>query len=684
MWTSFFLACLLFGVILYVPGILVLGPFFRSNGMGLFPVLAAAPIVTLFPLAVLSELFGYMGIPMNAWVVVLFAVCLCFAGLLVGSRRAGRSALTTEKVKKDISVVVAYVAIGCVVAGVIYVKSMDGPASIFPEFDNASHLALVRVFADSGKWSSLQSSPYLPSELGILTSAGSTGFYPSLWHACCAFLVDFLSVSVPVAINAVNAVAVSVVFPLSLLGFMSSFASDRRVLFAGAITSSCFIAFPWHLMVYGPVYPNLFGDIVLPAVMMLFVMLASFEIEAGEKRGLLLLFLAGSFALALMHPNTIFAAMAILAPLFASRCSKFISDRFAHGKAAIRVAVGLLCFAIVALVWLFCFHLPAFAVQVNYHWTPETDLLGAVQNALTLKLVTWSPSQPLLSVLVLVGLLSVVAKRRSRWLLVSYAITLIMFVVVDCAPSESLIRHLFTGFWYNDIPRIASVFVMVLIPIAAFGLVTFADGLAAGVCSLFGRVGWRIPSDRLSAIGCCFFGLLILSPFQLFSGWGPTPVRLMIDRYVESYSFDKVGYYTHDERDFVNECLELVGDDAIVYNCPFDGSCFSYGEVGLRTAIRTLWGTGAESELSTMKVLREGLDEVSYNVDVQSAVKATGIEYVLMLDQGNEAMDESITPWGYHEDQWVGFNSIDDDTPGFTLVLRNGDMALYKIDSQYL
>ena len=193
-----------------------------------------------------------------------------------------------------------------------------------------------------------------------------------------------------------------------------------------------------------------------------------------------------------------------------------------------------------------------------------------------------------------------------------------------------------------------------------------------------------MPSDRLSAIGCCLFGLLILSPFQLFSGWGPTPVRLMIDRYVESYSFDKVGYYTHDERDFVNECLELVGDDAIVYNCPFDGSCFSYGEVGLRTAVRSLWGTGAESELSTMKVLREGLDEVSYNVDVQLAVKATGIEYVLMLDQGDEAMEESITPWGYHEEQWVGFNSIDDDTPGFTLVLRNGDMALYKIDSQYL
>ena len=156
MWISFFVACLLIGVILYVPGILVLGPFSRSNGMGLFPVLAAAPIVTLFPLAVLSELFGYMGIPMNAWVIVLLAACLCLAGLLAGSRRAGRSALTIEEAKKDISVVVAYVAIGCVVAGVIYVKSMDGPASIFPEFDNPAHLAMVLVFADSGLWSSLQ------------------------------------------------------------------------------------------------------------------------------------------------------------------------------------------------------------------------------------------------------------------------------------------------------------------------------------------------------------------------------------------------------------------------------------------------------------------------------------------------------------------------------------------------
>jgi hypothetical protein len=60
-----------------------------------------------------------------------------------------------------------------------------------------------------------------------------------------------------------------------------------------------------------------------------------------------------------------------------------------------------------------------------------------------------------------------------------------------------------------------------------------------------------------------------------------------------------------------------------------------------------------------------------------------GIEYVLVLDKG-VSYEDGVWLSQYHKGQvveWGGITSIDDTTPGFSVVLAEGDeMRLYRID----
>ena len=74
--------------------------------------------------------------------------------------------------------------------------------------------------------------------------------------------------------------------------------------------------------------------------------------------------------------------------------------------------------------------------------------------------------------------------------------------------------------------------------------------------------------------------------------------------------------------------------------------------------------------------------DCSSNIQVQEAVDDIDAEYVLLLDQGENDEEERQRFWSYYPEQWIGIEAISDDTPGFTVVLAEDDMRLYKIDRQ--
>ena len=123
-------------------------------------------------------------------------------------------------------------------------------------------------------------------------------------------------------------------------------------------------------------------------------------------------------------------------------------------------------------------------------------------------------------------------------------------------------------------------------------------------------------------------------------------------------------------------------------NRPNDGSVFLYGADGVRTYYRYLTGyEGGWGESSQSVLIRKSLCDIAENAEVRDAVKSVGAQYVLNLDAGYDgdkpgeggAKRRFLPSDGIRDEWWSGISSIDDDTPGFEVVLSEGDMRLYKI-----
>ena len=78
--------------------------------------------------------------------------------------------------------------------------------------------------------------------------------------------------------------------------------------------------------------------------------------------------------------------------------------------------------------------------------------------------------------------------------------------------------------------------------------------------------------------------------------------------------------------------------------------------------------------------IRLRLDEMMDNPNVREAVRHIGAEYVLLLDQGEDEGENRQRFWSYFPDQWAGIENVTGETPGFSIILSEGDMSLLKIE----
>ena len=88
-------------------------------------------------------------------------------------------------------------------------------------------------------------------------------------------------------------------------------------------------------------------------------------------------------------------------------------------------------------------------------------------------------------------------------------------------------------------------------------------------------------------------------------------------------------------------------------------------------------GYGSKGEDPDSVLIREALCDISWRQDVRDAVESTHAGYVLILERDSDKADAYYTQ--HHREQWTGITSIADDTPGFEVVLKDGDMRLYRI-----
>ena len=149
----------------------------------------------------------------------------------------------------------------------------------------------------------------------------------------------------------------------------------RSVVLAGAFTTMMFVAFPFGLLLYGPLYPNMALMCCAPQVAFLFISIWSSGRPVGQRALYAFHFVVASVALAALQPNTVFLLAVFLAP-FCCHALYGLASRPIKGRAfasrAAGTAAAMAFFLFTVFVWIVCFKLPAFESVVTFNWESRT------------------------------------------------------------------------------------------------------------------------------------------------------------------------------------------------------------------------------------------------------------------------------------------------------------------------
>ena len=663
-WLTFALAICFCVAVLYVPGYLV----GRAVSLERFASVAAAPAFSVAALVILGVILNAAHVRCDGWMLLLACAALCL--LLYGTCRVlrglrgvdGRTHLTRNAVDGEWVLVALYIGVAAVVSLVVFVHAMGDPVSFSRNDDTTVHLSVVRGFLDSGTFSTLNVTKYL--DLGE-----SGGYYPAAWHVATAVLASFVGNQVALATNAMILVVCVFVLPVGLLFLLRQLFPDNKLaLYSGSLFSVAFCGYPWGFVVFGQLLSNLLSFALIPGALGLLI--SSLNASGPSKSGFAVAYACSMISVALAQPNGAFT-LGIWSVAFAvSHLWSKRSDGYWSGK---RTAI-ILCF-IACAAWVLLFAAPPLQGVVTYSWKPALSIPKAIVAGLLFMFTNREGVQPFLTVLVLLGIAKTLKDRRLRWLSVSY-IAAFSFYVIDVA-TDGFVKQLLTGFWYTDYYRTGAMIALFAVPLAALGfawLVKLGTGLLGKM--RFGRQG----SNDSCVVAMVLVVLLAVCQFApVRFAFGKTDVRpglMKIPAEVSSrYSWEKG--LTSEEDAFVKRVMSLAGHDCVI-NVPSDGSCWSYGVEGINTMFRRSATAGPSGSEPYATVLRTQLCDYAVSDEVREAVEKTGAHYVMLLDE-KSYNDRTVVKLRYKEEDWVGIESITQDTPGFTLVLSEGDMRLYRI-----
>lgn len=680
---------------LFLPGFLLL----RGLRASWKASLACAPFLALLAYGALGVVYGEAGLACS-WDNVFLPVLLSSAGVFaLGSAifwaraRRAPAALRPKSLldpspgarpAADAALAALYAVVGLAVLCLVFLAPLGDPTHFIQIIDNVHHLGAVRTFVESGYWSSLHSSLYGPGEASI-NPTPSSSFYPSAWHCVAAMVAEASGCGPAVAVNAVNAVLASVAYPLGMFLLVRTlFPQDAAVAALGAFAASAFGVFPWRLMSFGPIYPNLAAFAIVPAAASCLVMALGDGRRAPERLLGALAFLAALGAMALTQPNAVFTSAVLLAPYCAHRvwraCLRLRAPRAA--RAALGAAATLAFLVAAALLWLALYSAPFMQQVVTYDWSatrlPAEEALSRVA---TFKFGAL-PAQPLLAALAAVGLVRCAASRERRWLAAS---ALVMCAILVASLSASwTVKHVLAGFWYTDSYRLGASVAMMATPLVAWGLATAGDiaGFVAG--RLLGAEGARRAGRALAcALACAAFAAAAYLPcleWDLRGGKAWRTDALSADsRYIRNDCGDpSESFYSARERAFVRRALDAVPEGSLVVNMPFDGSAYAYSADGLRTYYRYISGYDGQGETAQSVVIRTRLADVAADEAVRQALRDVGADYLILLDRDVNP-ELAMSAYAHDPQGWVGVTSVADDTPGFEVVLAEGSMRLYRI-----
>lgn len=589
-------------------------------------------------------------------VALLLAVALRLLRRWIGAPAAERVGRLS---RGDLWVGLGAAAIGGAVIAVSLAAGLGSPGAISQTFDANFHLNTVRYILDTGSASPLSME---------LTSPGAPGFYPALWHAFVALVVQLSGATVPVATNAALFVVSAVVWPIGAVALGRAVAgpSTRVTLVSGALAAA-FPNFPLFLAGYGVIYPNLFALTLLP-----YLLVAGLQLlNLGPARRALplatgtrwLLFLGALGAAVLAHPNVIHAALVWAAIPVLAVAWRAIRTRPVPGPSGLLVTPSMApalrrsgaVLGVVALVGLIAAAW-VFGQTYDNAWEgfygPRSAALQLIGGTPHLAGHAWT-----VTIIVLLGSVLAWRNRSVRWLLGSAVALAFMYWVSDGFPSSEW-RTAIVGPWYNDPRRLASLVPFGALPLAVLGASAAWSMLRPGLKRFATQRARRPQLTRRVFAG--FAVLFLLAAGQAGSFSAMQSVR-------EGYNAQKALLLDADERTLLERLDADVPAGETIANNPLNGSALSYALADRAVLFPHTNGNYDPRAYTLVTTL------VSDPVAACAASSELGVNFV--LDFGTNYIFEDAGK------VWPQFSKLKqlNRSPVLSEVDREGDAVLYQI-----
>lgn len=517
--------------------------------------------------------------------------------------------------------------------------SPGGVASIPQASDELWHANAVRFISSTGQGS--------PLRMGALLNPETLAphYYPLAMHDLLALVVRLTGASPALALNLVTLTAAALLVPVgaACLAWTATRAPgfrhrSRAVAAAAGALSGLAVAYP-HIELSVGVLPEV---VALTMVGPLVAVLAS-GIEHPARRPAAALAVIGVTS---VHPIGLVLTAIILGFwwLFSPQATRRSTGLLAI---ALPVVAALIVLA-PQLRALLTYGATVTALRNNYAGSPLRVLGDAViQQTKTVDVVA-----PPWALLVLAALGIVVSVRwRAAWLPLTWAL-LVVLTVQAASPLPGLgstVLQPLTSIFYSDSRRLAGVTAVLLVPMAAVGLVGLAQ-LPAWRRALARVRAARVPVlPALTAVA-----LLASVPGLLHVG----------SVYRSTWNGEYIS--PADQAAFAALATMPGAHDGLVLDSPVDGTGWVYAAQGLRPVFShyALGTTGPAQQLLLASLDRAGKDPA-----VDAALRELKVRYVI-----------TSTPVFHRLTLPVGFADLDD-TPGLRRVYDNGETRIYRVVS---
>lgn len=610
-----------------------------------------APISSIALIAATAVVLEKVGVAWNALGVL--AVCLAVVAVVgvVAFLLRRRKIFARDPDPRGVSVAGFVGLLPGVVLGMISViLAIRTPDALSQTYDALFHYNALAYIQDSHHASSLT--------LATLGNPEVTGvFYPAAWHDLGSLLMMSTGVSIPVAANMVTVVAAVFIWPLScLLLARQLFGRNVAALAITGTLSAGFGAFPWDLLGFGVLWPNLLGMSFAPAALaVVFTVTGWVRDDAiGKGRG----WLAGAVAVVaagLAHPNVLFSVGVLALFPIGARLGVRAWELRKAGRTVRGVVEVVAVVLFLGFAWWYTATAPAFANTRDQYWPPFETPANAV-GEVVLNATNGAEALWILSIVVVVGFFA----ARREWpilrLVVAGHLATTFLYVLTAAINRPDTRK-FTGYWYNDSHRLAAMLPITAVPLAVGGILFLAAKVlvrgAETTALLRGRTG--------TTVAVALVALLVLVSGGLYP-------KDREQRVAAGYEvIEKEQLVNAETQEFIERIKDEIPADALVAGNPFNGSAMLWSLADREV----LFPHFRMVQSSEQDYIAEHLDEAATNPRVCRAVNDLGIDYLFV---GGSKFRTSDIKWEYYE-------GLDDpgSKPGFELVDTDGDSKLYLI-----